>query len=103
MNDQDQKMIARLVREGMLISKVWEERFSQYSYDEVYWAAYGQGARSATGTQRMISSRLNQLEDADEKARRHLIEEIAELVWRQYESIRSNAQKLDQIRKALER
>ena len=103
MNDHDQKMIARLVREGTLISKVWEEHFTQYTYDAVYWAAYGQGARSATGTQRMISNRLNQLENADETARRQLIEEIADLVWRQYESIRSNAQKLAEIRRALDR
>ena len=101
MTDDDEQMIARLVQEGMLVKKVWKERFPQYTYGDVYWAAYGQGARSALGTQRMISSRLNELETAGKKKRQELIGEISDLVWQQYKIITGNAAKLDRIRKTL--
>ena len=51
MNDDDRQRIARLVGEGQQITKVWRESFPQYSYGDVYWAAYGEGKRSAQGIQ----------------------------------------------------
>ena len=101
MNDADREMIARLVREGTQIKQVWEERFPQYSYYDVYWAANGGGARSALGTQRIISRRLQKLEAATKAERKALIEEIADLVWQQYQTIKSNAATLKRIRDAL--
>ena len=103
MNDDDRKMIARLVGEGQQISRVWRESFPQYSYDDVYWAAYGEGKRSAQGIQKMISTRLIDLENASKADRKALIKEIGDLVWQQYRTITSNAEKLDRIRKALDR
>ena len=103
MNDDDQEMIARLVGEGSQIKQVWQQNFPQYTYDDVYWAAYGRGKRSALGTQRMISRRLEDLGNAGKAERKALIEEIGDLVWQQYEIITSNAKKLAAIRKALDR
>ena len=103
MDDDDRDMIARLVGEGMQVKQVWEERFPQYTYDEVYWVAHGQGARSALGTQRMISRRLDDLGTAGKAERRALIEEIGDLVWQQYKIIKNNANKLADIRRVLDR
>ncbi len=103
MDDDDRVMIARLVGEGNQVKQVWEENFPQYTYDEVYWAAYGEGKRSALGTQRMISRRLEDLEHAVKEERRALIKDLGDLVWQQYQIITSNAKKLAAIRKALDR
>ncbi|MCY4584175.1 MAG: hypothetical protein OXE50_15465 [Chloroflexi bacterium] len=103
MDNDHRDLIARLVGEGKQISRVCREDFPQYSYIEVYWAAYGEGARSAMGIQRTISARLSYLESADKETRQALIKEISDLVCQQYLTITKNAKKLDDIRRALER
>ena len=90
MKDSDRKRIVRLVGEGHQISKVWRENFPQYSYDDVYWTAYGEGERSARGTQVMISTRPADLESASKAERKAPTEDIGNPVWQQYRTITSN-------------
>ena len=49
--------ILRLVEEGSQIAQI-ARRFRHLDYADVYWAARGEGQRSALGTKRMISNRL---------------------------------------------
>lgn len=99
MNDKDANEIQRLVREGKRISKVWEEDFPQYEYWDVYVAAYSAGERSALGVKRMITTRLSRMvESRAISERREIMEELDELVWRLYASLKDSQQKLEKIR-----
>ena len=102
MDDRDINEIRRLAGEGKQISKIWEENYSQYDYFDVYFAAYEGGERSALGVKRMITTRLNKIAESRKASeRKEMIDEIDELVWHLYESLKYNQQKLDKIRKAI--
>lgn len=94
--------IQQLVGEGKKIVSVWENDFPQYEYWEVYNAAWAGDERSALGVKRMISNRLKSLETASPSERDQYIEEVDDLVWRLYESLKSNQRKLEAIRNALD-
>ncbi len=101
MNEKDVSEIQRLVREGKQISKVWEDDFPEYEYWDVYMAAYDGGERSALGVKRMITNRLNRLSEAKRSEREDIIAEIDGLVWHLYESLKDSQQKLEKIRKVI--
>jgi len=99
---KDIEKIGQLVGEGKLISKVWEEDFPQYDYEDIYEAAWSQGEMSALGVKRMISNRLKNFNLVPAEQQAQLLEEIDELVWRLYDRLRADQWKLQQIRKVLD-
>lgn len=102
-SNDDRDRIERLVREGKQIVQVWWEDFPKLTYDDVYWAARGRGARSALGAKRRITARLQKAKRAKKPARRaDLIDEIDELVTALYEDHKRMAKKLRTIRGALD-
>jgi len=102
MNSREIAEMQTLAREGKQISKIKDENYPKYEYWDIYNAVYGDGGRSARGTKKMISSRLNTLAGANKRERNEIIEEIHNLVWHLYDSLKSSQKKLDAIRKALE-
>ena len=103
MDAETQERIARLVREGKPIADVWREDFPELEYDDVYWAAYGRGARSAQGAKRMITSRLQTVKRTRGRERRaDILDEVDELVSALYENHKRMARKLRSIRTALD-
>lgn len=102
MDDRDEKQIAKLAREGKPISKICED-FPDYDYWDVYCAAYYAGERSSVGVKRMITNRLNKLDSANQKQQEELISEIKDLVWHLYVRYQEGQQKLDEIRKIINR
>ncbi|WP_046168406.1 hypothetical protein [Chromobacterium vaccinii] len=102
MRDDEKKRIGDLAREGRQISQIAEE-YPEYDYSDVYWAAYGEGERSALGVKRMITNRLNSLVDEkSSRKRQEIVDETNELVWHLYEKLKSSQTKLESIRNALE-
>ena len=103
-SEDDRDQIETLVREGKHIADVWREDYPKLSYDDVYWAARGRGARSALGAKRMITSRLRKAKGAKSTVRRaDLIENTEHLVAVLYEDHKRMARKLRSIRDALDR
>lgn len=102
MNGREIAEIQTLAREGKQISRIKDENYPQYEYWDIYNAVYGDGGRSARGVKKMISTRLNTLTGATKKERNEIIEEVHDLVWHLYDSLKSSQKKLDAIRKALE-
>ena len=103
MDNAETKQVVRLAREGKPISQIVEEDFPHLDYGDVYWAVRGGGERSAWGTKKMITNRLNLLDGAKRAQRDELVAEIAELVWHLYNNHKANSKKLAAIRKALDR
>ena len=102
MNKKDQDAIKTLAREGKTISKIMEQDYPDYEYWEIYEAVYNAGGKSALGVKRTIANRLATLLTTRKKQEKtEIIEEIDELVWHLYESLKSSQKKLDVIRKAL--
>lgn len=103
LSNDDRDRIARLVREGRKITEVWREEFPEFDYDDVYWAAYGRGARSAQGAKKMITSRLRRARRTKGRERRaEILDEIDGLVTALYEDHKRMARKLRSIRTALD-
>ena len=98
----DSQRMQRLAKEGKAISKIVEEDFPALTYADVYLEVYGSGERSSRGIKRMISSRLNNLVDANKSERTSIVDELHDLVWHLYENHKSNQKKIDIIRKALQ-
>jgi hypothetical protein len=99
MKQKDALEIQKLVREGKQISKVMEEDYPEYEYWDIYMAAYDAGERSALGVKRMITTRLNKMvESKNSTERKEIQEEIDELVWHLYESLKDSQKKLEKIR-----
>ena len=102
MTPKDKDAIKNLAREGKQISKIMEQDFPEYDYWEIYQAVYDEGGKSALGVKRTIANRLNTLAETTKKQDRAIIiEEIEELVWHLYGSLKGCQQKLDAMRKIL--
>ena len=102
MDDATRNRIVRLAQEGKQISRIVVEDFPDLDYGEVYGAAYGGGEPSAQGIKRMITTRLRQLRTARGERKRGLLDEVDDMVTHLYGNHRTNARKLNTIRKALE-
>ncbi|MEN6462679.1 MAG: hypothetical protein ABFC94_15085 [Syntrophomonas sp.] len=102
MDARDEKQIIKLAREGKQISKICDD-FPQYDYWDVYCAVYGAGEKSALGTKRMITNRLNWLLKSSPQQQTDLIEEINDLVWHLYTRYQESQKKLDEIRHIINR
>ncbi len=104
MNTKDKTSIQALAKEGKQISKIMEQDFPEYEYWEIYEAVYDGGGKSALGVKRTIANRLNTLSDTRKKEERsEIIEEVEELVWHLYDSLKASQRKLDAIRKTLDK
>jgi hypothetical protein len=96
---RDIETMKRLAGEGKQITKIVDEDFPNYEYLEIYETVYSSGGQSALGVKRTIANRLNELYEAGRKQDRvNIIDEIDELVWHLYESLKKNQKKLDSIR-----
>ena len=102
MNKKDRAAIQELAKEGKQISKIMESDFPEYEYWDIYEAVHDGGGKSALGVKRTIANRLTTLADTRKKNERtEIIEEVEELVWHLYDSLKSSQQKIEAIRKAL--
>ena len=103
MKKRHAKLARKLASEGKQISKIFYEDLPQCDYWDIYWAVHENGGKSALGVKRTIANRLNTLSETKKKAeRQEIIEEVEELVWHLYESVKTNQKKLSAIRKTLE-
>jgi hypothetical protein len=98
---KDADKMRRLAGEGKTIAKIQREDFPDHDYWDVYLEVYASGQRSAQGVKKMITSRLNQLADADKATRQGIIEELHGLVWHLYENHKGTQKTLRRIRQAL--
>ena len=99
---KDKVAIQSLAQEGKQISKIMEKDFPEYDYWEIYQAVHDGGGKSALGVKRTIANRLTTLSETRKKSERtEIIEEVEELVWHLYESLKTSQIKLEAIRKAL--
>lgn len=104
MNKKDKSGIQVLAQEGKQISKIWEQDFPEYDYWEIYEAICDGGGKSALGVKRTIANRLTTLAETRKKDERaEIIEEVEELVWHLYESLKTSQVKLQAIRTALDK
>ena len=104
MTKKDKTAIQALAQEGKQLSKIMEQDFPEFEYWEIYEAVHDGGGKSALGVKRTIANRLITLSDTRKKGERtEIIEEIEELVWHLYDSLKLSQRKLDSIRKALDR
>ena len=102
MKKKDEAKIQSLAQEGKQISKIMEEDFPEYAYWDIYEAVHAGGGKSARGVKKTITNRLNTLAETRTKEERYqIIEEVGELVWHLYESLKTSQKKLDTIRKTI--
>ncbi|MES1047586.1 hypothetical protein FOA22_24470 [Heyndrickxia oleronia] len=97
-----EKMI-KLAREGKQISKIWEEDFPQYDYWDIYMEINEAGEKSALGTRKKITYRINKLANTRKKDQHILLEEISELVDHLYVRYKESQKKLQEIRNVIEK
>ena len=99
---KDKVAIQTLAREGKPISKIMDDDFPEFQYWEIYEIVHDGGGKSALGVKRTIANRLTELLETRKKGeRQEIIEEVEELVWHLYESLKSSQRKLDAIRKVM--
>ena len=99
----DSDKIRRLVQEGKRIAQISSEDFPDLDYWDVYFEALGGGERSAQGIKKMITNRVNTLVECQDKKDRAIIaNDLQGLVWHLYRDHKTNTEKLQKIRKALE-
>ncbi len=104
MNKKDKSEIQALAQEGKQISKIMEQDFPEFDYWDIYEAVYNGGGQSALGVKRTIANRLTLLVNTGKKhEREEIIEEVENLVWHLYDSLKSSQKKLQAIRKALDK
>jgi len=104
MNKKDKTGIQALAQEGKQLSKIMEQDYPEYEYWEIYEAVHDGGGKSALGVKRTIANRLATLvETGKRQEREDIIEEVEELVWHLYDSLKTSQQKLQAIRKALDK
>jgi len=103
MDKRDQEQIIKLAREGMGISKIWEDHFQQYDYWEIYFTIEEAGEQSSIGTKRMITNRLNKLRAVVSNDNEELIDEIHDLVTHLYIRYKEGQVKISEAREALDR
>ncbi len=101
---KDKAAIQALAKEGKQLTKIMEQDYPEYKYWEIYEAVHDGGGKSALGVKRTIANRLTTLTETRKKGERsEIIEEIEELVWHLYDSLKASQRKLDAIRKALDK
>lgn len=101
---KDKTAIQALAKEGKQLTKIMEQDYPEYEYWEIYEAVHDGGGKSALGVKRTIANRLTTLAETRKKEERsEIIEEVEELVWHLYDSLKSSQRKLDSIRKALDK
>ncbi|MCC2463018.1 hypothetical protein LKL90_21845 [Bacillus mobilis] len=93
----------KLAREGKQISKIWEEDFPQYDYWDIYMEIHEAGEKSALGTRKKITYRLNKLQTATKREREDIILEIQDLVEHLYVRYKESQKKLQEIRNVIEK
>ena len=99
---KDKDAIKRLAKEGKQISKIYYNDFPEHDYWDIYNVVYDSGGRSARGAKTVISRRLNQMINARRKDKREeIIDEINDLVWHLYSSLKVSQKKLEGIREIL--
>ena len=104
MDKKDKTAIQSLAKEGKQLSRIMDQDFPEYEYWEIYEAVHDGGGKSALGVKRTIANRLTTLAETRKKGERtEIIEEIDELVWHLYDSLKVSQRKLDAIRKALDK
>ena len=104
MKAKDTAGIQALAKEGKQISKIMEQDYPEHEYWDIYEAVYSGRGKSALGVKRTIANRLATLVDTGRKQEREeIIDEVEELVWHLYEGLKTSQQKLQAIRKALDR
>ena len=103
MDKRDSDKMIKLAREGKEISKICEIDFPEYDYCDIYMEVIGAGERSAVGTRRMITNRINKLLSLPKKDQELLITEIDDLVWHLYIRYKESQQKLNDIRAVIEK
>ena len=104
MNKKDKTTIQALAQEGKQLSRIMEQDFPEYEYLEIYEAVHDGGGKSALGVKRTIANRLTTLAETRKKGERsEIIEEVEQLVWYLYDSLKTSQRKLDAIRKALDK
>ncbi len=99
---KDAARIQRLAQEGKQVSRIQNEDFPDYTYEQIYTVIYEAGGRAAQGMKRMITTRLNKLLHSNKETRASLIGETKRLVLDLYENHKKNQKKLDKIRKSLQ-
>lgn len=103
LSKDDSKKIQQFAKEGKQTKRIFEDHFPHLSYAEVATEVRDWGEKSALGRMRMITSRLNELAAADDKAQRtEMAKEIQKLVKELYKNHKSSHDKLATIREALE-
>lgn len=108
MEQRDIDTIIRLSKEGKQISRIREEDYPELDYDEIYEIIYEAGERSAQGVKRIISNRINELNDMIAHKDSYQVDELQNIVseingWVNflYERHRANQKKLDSIREVI--
>jgi hypothetical protein len=103
-DSRDVEKMIKLAREGKQISKIWEEDFPQYDYWDIYMEIHEAGEKSALGTRKKITYRLNKLQTATKKrTRRYNSREIQDLVEHLYVRYKESQKKLQEIRNVIEK
>lgn len=98
---KDSEKMVMLAKEGKQIAKIWKENFPEYNYSDIYCEVYGNGERGALGIKKMIAIRLKSIQTATRAEQKAIIQELHDLTWHLYEQHKSNQEKIDKIRKAL--
>ncbi|MGE6548262.1 hypothetical protein ACQKFK_04355 [Bacillus mycoides] len=102
-DSRDVEKMIKLAREGKQISKIWEEDFPQYDYWDIYMEIHEAGEKSALGTRKKITYRLNKLQTATKREREDIILEIQDLVEHLYVRYKESQKKLQEIRNVIEK
>lgn len=102
-DSRDVEKMIKLAREGKQISKIWEEDFPQYDYWDIYMEIHEAGEKSALGTRKKITYRLNKLQTVTKKEREDIISEIQDLVEHLYVRYKESQKKLQEIRNVIEK
>ncbi|CAM4006350.1 MULTISPECIES: hypothetical protein [Bacillus cereus group] len=102
-DSRDVEKMIKLAREGKQISKIWEEDFPQYDYWDIYMEIHEAGEKSALGTRKKITYRLNKLQTATKREREDIILEIQDLVEHLYVRYKESQKKLQEIRTVIEK
>ncbi|MGM0780027.1 MAG: hypothetical protein ACQEXE_26060 [Bacillota bacterium] len=100
---RDAEKIVMLAREGKQISKIWKEDFPQYDYWDIYMEVHEAGEKSALGTRKKITHRLNKLETLPKRSQPEVIDEVRELVDHLYIRYKESQRKLQEIRSVIEK
>jgi phosphoribosyl-ATP pyrophosphohydrolase len=102
-DERDIEKMIKLAREGKQISKIWAEDFPDYDYWDIYMEIHEAGEKSALGTKKKITHRLNKVKTATKAERENLITEINELVDHLYIRYKESQTKLQEIRNVMEK